>query len=171
MAERAGIVFMKGNPLTLTGEERKVGDLAPDCELLDISLAPVKLSSFRGRTCFLSTVPSLDTSVCHLETIRFNKEAEKLDKTIAFLTVSMDLPFAQKRWCEETKSKNVVLLSDHRNGELGLAYGVMIKELRLLARTIFIIDKQGKIRYIQYVKETSEEPDYDAALQALADIK
>ncbi len=171
MAERTGIVFMKGKPLTLIGNELKVGDSAPDCELVDMNLAPVKLSSYRGRTCFLTTVPSLDTSVCHLETIRFNKEAEKLDKDIAMITVSADLPFAQKRWCEETKSKNVVLLSDYREGELGRAFGVMIKELKLLARTIFIIDKRGKIRYIQYVKETSEEPDYDAALRALAEVK
>lgn len=170
MAERKGIVFSKGNSLTLLGNELKVGDQAPDIQLLDTDLKSVKLSDFKGKTCIVAAVPSLDTSVCDLETKRFNKEAEKLGDNVVILTVSMDLPFAQKRWCEATNSKNVVLLSDHRAADFGQAFGVLIKELRLLARSVFIIDKQGKIRYIQYVKELGEEPNYDDVLLALEKI-
>jgi thioredoxin-dependent peroxiredoxin len=170
MTERTGIVFMKGNPLTLLGQELKVGDIAPDFEVLNHELKPVKLSSLKGKVVVLSTVPSLDTQICHLETVRFNAEAKKATSDIKFVTISMDLPFAQKRWCEETSTKNVQVLSDYKEATFGAAYGVLIKELRLLARTIFIIDRQGKISYIQYVKETAEEPDYDDVLEAVKKI-
>lgn len=167
MAERTGVVFMKGNTLTLLGKELKVGDLAPDFEVLDNELKTVKLSSLKGRVLVISSVQSLDTVVCHMETVRFNAEASKLGQDVKIVTISMDLPFAQKRWADETASKNVLLLSDHKEANFGNNYGVLIKELRLLARTIFIVDRQGKISYIQYVKETSDEPDYDDVLEAI----
>jgi len=170
MAERTGVVLMQGNPLTLVGNELKVGDVAPDCTVLDHALKPIKLSSFKGKIVVIASVPSLDTQVCHLETVRFNSEAKRLGPDIKMVTISMDLPFAQKRWCEETATKNVRVLSDYKDGSFGNAFGVLIKELRLLARTVFVIDSQGKIRYIQYVKETTEEPDYDDILMAIKKI-
>jgi thioredoxin-dependent peroxiredoxin len=167
MSERTGIVFSNGNPLTLLGQELKVGDMAPEFVVANHELKPVKLSSLKGKVVIVSSVPSLDTQVCHLETVRFNAEAKKVASDIKFVTISMDLPFAQKRWCEETSTKNVQVLSDYKEASFGMAYGVLIKELRLLARTIFIIDRTGKISYIQYVKETSEEPNYEEVLEAI----
>ena len=167
MIERAGIITMKGNPLTIAGKELKVGDIAPDFEVLDNDLAPVKFSSFRGKICVISSVPSLDTPVCDMETRRFNEEAVKLGENIQILTISMDLPFAQKRWCGAAGVHKVVTLSDHRDASFGTVYGALIKELRLLARIVFVVDGEGVIRYIQVVKEQSEEPDYDAVLEAV----
>ena len=167
MIERAEIITMKGNPLTLVGEELKVGDLAPDFEVLDNDLAPVKFSSFRGKICVISSVPSLDTPVCDMETRRFNEEAGKLGADTQILTISMDLPFAQKRWCGAAGVDKVITLSDHRDASFGTAYGALIKELRLLARIVFVVDGEGVIRYIQVVKEQTEEPDYDAVLEAV----
>ena len=158
---------MKGNPLTFAGKELKVGDVAPDFEVLDNDLAPVKFSSFRGKICVISSVPSLDTPVCDMETRRFNEEAVKLGDNIQILTISMDLPFAQKRWCGAAGVHKVFTLSDHRDASFGMAYGTLIKELRLLARIVFVVDGEGVIRYIQVVKEQSEEPDYDAVLEAV----
>jgi thiol peroxidase len=168
MEERTGVITMKGNPLTLMGRELKVGDFAPDFEVLDNNLSPVKGSSFKGKVCVISSVPSLDTPVCDMETRRFNQEAENLNADIQILTISMDLPFAQKRWCGAAGVTNVVTLSDHRNASFGTAYGVLIKELRLLARCVFIVDREGIIRYIQMVKEISEEPDYQAIMDAVS---
>jgi len=170
MEERTGIITMKGNPLTLIGKELKAGDSAPDVEVLDNNLSPVKLSSFRGKICVISSVPSLDTPVCDMETRRFNQEAGKLSADIKMLTISMDLPFAQKRWCGAAGVDNVVTLSDHRNASFGTAYGVLIKELRLLARSVFVVDREGIIRYIQMVNEISEEPDYDAIMNAVNNL-
>ena len=167
MIERAGIITMKGNPLTLLGKELKVGDVAPDFEFLDNDIAPVKFSSFRGKICVISSVPSLDTPICDMETRRFNEEAVKLGENIQILTISMDLPFAQKRWCGAAGVHKVVTLSDHRDASFGTAYGTLIKELRLLARIVFVVDGEGIIRYIQVVKEQTEEPDYDAVLEAV----
>lgn len=167
MIERAGIITMKGNPLTIAGKELKVGDIAPDFEVLDNDLAPVKFSSFRGKVCVISSVPSLDTPVCDMETRRFNEEAGKLGADIRILTISMDLPFAQKRWCGAAGVDKVITLSDHRDASFGMAYGALIKELRLLARIVFVVDGEGVIRYIQVVKEQTEEPDYDAVLEAV----
>ena len=167
MIERAGIITMKGNPLTLLGKELKVGDVAPDFEVLDNDLAPVKFSSFRGKICVISSVPSLDTPICDMETRRFNEEAVKLGENIQILTISMDLPFAQKRWCGAAGVHKVVTLSDHRDASFGTAYGTLIKELRLLARIVFVVDGEGIIRYIQVVKEQTEEPDYEAVLEAV----
>ncbi|MBW2640150.1 MAG: thiol peroxidase, partial [Deltaproteobacteria bacterium] len=128
------------------------------------------LSSFRGKICVISSVPSLDTPVCDMETRRFNQEAGKLSAEVQMLTISMDLPFAQKRWCGAAGVDNVVTLSDHRNASFGTAYGVLIKELRLLARSVFVVDREGIIRYIQMVNEISEEPDYDAIMNAVNNI-
>ena len=167
MKERSGAITMRGNPLTLVGNEPKVGDAAPDFEVLDNDLSPVGLSSFRGKVCIISSVPSLDTPVCDMETRRFNDEAGKLGPDVSILTISMDLPFAQKRWCGAAGVDKVITLSDHREAAFGTAYGVLIKELRLLARAVFVVDREGIIQYVQLVKEVSEEPDYDAVLDAV----
>jgi thiol peroxidase len=167
MAERQGLVTIKGTPLTLMGTEVKVGDPAPDFTVLDNDLNPFTFSSLRGKVCILAAVPSLDTPVCDFETHRFNEEATKLGPDVAILTISMDLPFAQKRWCGAAGVTNLRTFSDHRDAAFGLAYGVLIKELRLLARAVFVVDTAGKIRYVQLVKELTTEPDYDAVLQVV----
>ena len=170
MTERKDQVTMKGKPLTLTGEKVKVGDEAPDFEVVANDLSRVKFSSFRGKVCIISSVPSLDTSVCDRMTRRFNEEAGGLGQDVAVLTISMDLPFAQKRWCGAAGVKNVQTLSDHREASFGKAYGVLIKELRLLARAVFVVDKQGVIRYTEMVKELTNEPNYEAAIKAAKEM-
>ena len=167
MEERTGLVTMKGNPLTLLGGVLQVGDKAPDVALLNNDLQPVNLSDYRGQILVVSSVPSLDTPVCDMETRRFNQEAESVGQDVKILTVSMDLPFAQKRWCGAAGVKHVITLSDHRDAAFGKEFGVLIKELRLLARAVFIIDREGVIRYIQLVQELSQEPDYGSILSAL----
>jgi thioredoxin-dependent peroxiredoxin len=167
MEERSGTVTANGNPLTLLGPELKVGGKAPEFVVLNNDLAPVNLSSYSGKVCIVCSVPSLDTAVCDMETRRFNQEAANLGNEVVVLTISMDLPFAQKRWCGAAGVDKVITLSDHRDASFGSAYGVLIKELRLLARSVFVIDKEGIIRYIQLVKEVSQEPDYEAVLKAL----
>lgn len=166
MKERNGIVTMRGTPLTLVGNEVSVGDKAPDFEVLDNKLSPVRFSKFLGKVCIISSVPSLDTPVCDIETRRFNKEAGQLGSDVVVLTISMDLPFAQKRWCGAAGVTLVQTLSDHRDASFGTSYGVLIKELRLLARAVFVVDRNGIIQYISLVKEIAEEPDYDAVLTA-----
>jgi thiol peroxidase len=164
-------VTMKGNPLTLVGNEVKVGQPAPDFEVIANDMSSVKPSSFKGKVCIICSVPSLDTSVCDMETRRFNEEAGKLGSDVVVLTISMDLPFAQKRWCGAAGVKNVQTLSDHRDASFGKAYGVLIKELRLLARAVFVVDKNGTIRYIQIVNEVASEPNYEAALKAVKGLE
>lgn len=171
LEERTGIITSKGNPLTLLGDEIKVGDRAPNFTVLDNALSPVTLDSFKDKILVISTVPSLDTPTCDAETRRFNEEASKLGQDIVVLTISMDLPFAQKRWCGAAGVDRVITLSDHRDASFGIAYGVLIKELRLLARTVFVLDREKTVRYIQVVRETSKEPDYDAVLKAVKDLK
>jgi thiol peroxidase len=170
MAEQKGIITMQGNPLTLVGQALKEGDSAPECEVLDNDLKPVNISSFEGKVSVISTVPSLDTPVCDMETRRFNEEAGKLGEDVRILTISMDLPFAQKRWCGAAGVDKVMTLSDHREAAFGTGYGVLIKELRLLARAVFVLDREGTIRYIQIVKEVTDEPDYDAVLDAVSNL-
>ena len=170
MKERAGIVTFKGNPLTLFGDEVRVGEKARPFTVLANDLTEVTLASFAGKKKLISVVPSLDTQVCELQTKRFNDEATKLSSDIVVLTISMDLPFAQHRFCDSYKIDRVKVLSDHREASFGLAYGVLIKELRLLARSIFILDKEDTIRYIEQVKELTSHPDYDKALAALKQI-
>ena len=167
MNERDGIVTMRGNPLTLVGSEVKVGDTAPDFTVLDNNLSPVAFSSFRGKVCIISSVPSLDTPVCDRETRRFNEEAARLDPNLVVLTISMDLPFAQKRWCGAAGVTRVQTLSDHRDGSFGMSYGVLIKELRLLARVVFVVDTAGIIQHVHIVNEVTEEPDYETILTAV----
>ncbi len=169
MAERSGVITFQGNPLTLVGNEVKVGDRAPDFEVLDNGLAPVTLATHKGKVLVISSVPSLDTPVCDMETRRFNAEAGKLGSDVVILTVSMDLPFAQKRWCGAAGVDQVVTVSDHRNASFGEAYGTLIKELRLLTRAVFVVDKTGVVRYVETVKEITQEPDYEAALKAVAE--
>jgi thiol peroxidase len=170
MLERQGVITIHGNPLTLMGHAVKVGEEAPDVEVLDNDLHPVKISSWRGKVTVISTVPSLDTPVCDIETRHFNDEAAHLGNDVAIVTISMDLPFAQKRWCGAAGVSRVKTFSDHRDAAFGNAYGVLIKELRLLARCIWLVDRQGKVQYVQLVKEVTEEPDYEAVLQALSRV-
>lgn len=167
MKERKGQVTFKGNPLTLLGEEVKVGDKAPDVALTGTDMSEVKLSEYRGKKLVISAVPSLDTPVCDVETRRFNQEADRFGADVKVLTVSMDLPFAQRRWQESAEADETVLLSDHKEASFGQAYGVLIKELRLLARTVFVVDKEGVVRYKQMVSEVADEPNYDEVLSAV----
>ena len=164
MSERSGAVTFKGTPLTLIGNEVKQGQPAPEFTALDNDLSPVSLSSFKGKVCVICSVPSLDTPVCDAETRRFNEEASRLGDDVMILTVSVDLPFAQKRWCGAAGVDRIKTLSDHRELAFGKAYGVVIKELKLLARAIFVVDKGGVLRYIQLVREIADEPDYDTVL-------
>ncbi len=170
MEEHAGAVTMRGNPLTLIGSTPQPGDAAPDFEVIGNDLSPVKLSSYRGKVCVISSVPSLDTPVCDMQTRRFNKEAENLGADTVVLTISMDLPFAQKRWCGASGVERVVTLSDYRHAKFGTAYGLLIKELRLLARAVFVVDREGVVQYVQRVKEIAQEPDYEAVLEALKKV-
>ncbi len=167
MNERIGIITFKGEPLTLLGAQVNEGDTAPDATVLDNDLNEVSISEYRGKVCLIASVPSLDTSVCSTETRRFNEEAAALGDDVAVLTISMDLPFAQKRWCGAAGIENVRTLSDHRDAEFGTNWGVLIKELRLLARMVFVVDAEGVVKYIQTVREMTDEPDYDEALQAV----
>jgi len=171
MQERPGLITMRGNPLTLVGNEVKKGEVAPDFMVLDNSLTPIKFSSYRNRLCIISSVPSLDTPICDIETRKFNEEASKLGEKIQILTISMDLPFAQKRWCGAAGVNKIQTLSDHRDAQFGIAYGVLIKELRLLARAVFLVDHKGILQYTQLVKEISNEPNYDEIWNALKKIK
>jgi thiol peroxidase len=165
--ERKGAVTFKGNPLTLIGQELKAGDKAPDFQLLANDLSVVNLSHSKGKIRLFSVVPSLDTGVCDLQTRRFNEEAAKFPSNIQIYTVSCDLPFAQARWCGMAKADRIKFLSDHRDVSFGQAYGVLIKELRLLARSVFIVDANDNISYVQLVKEVTTQPDYDEVLEAL----
>lgn len=167
MQERTGIITFKGNPMTLLGPALKVGDRAPDFRVVDNGLAPVTLASTSGKLRIISAVPSLDTPVCDTETRRFNQEAAGLPDSVAVLTISLDLPFAQKRWCGAAGIDRVQTLSDYQDRSFGQAYGVLIKELKLLARCIFVVDAADTIRYIQQVPEVTHEPDYAAVLAAV----
>ena len=170
MSERTGIITFKGNPMTLLGPELKIGDKAPDFLVVDNGLAPVTLASSAGKIRIISAVPSLDTPVCDTETRRFNQEAATLPENVVVLTVSLDLPFAQKRWCGAAGIDRVTTLSDYRERSFGNAYGVVIKELVLLARSIFVIDASDTIRYIQIVPEVTTEPDYAAVIAAVKSL-
>ncbi len=167
MKERTGIVTFQGNPLTLLGEGVEVGRPAPDFVALDTNLAPVSLSSMGGKIRVLCSVPSLDTPVCDMETRRFNQEASSLGPDVEIVALSMDLPFAQRRWCASAGVDRVRTLSDHRDASFGISYGALIKELRLLTRAVFVVDRKGVLRYVQWVKEITQEPDYDKVLEAV----
>lgn len=165
--ERPGAVTFKGQPLTLVGPEIKPGDKAPDFTIIDQSLNPVSLKDYAGKVVLLSVVPSLDTGVCSAQTKRFNEEAAKLPEDVMILTISMDLPFAQARFCGAEHIDRVTVLSDHRDASFAQAYGTLVKELRLESRAIFVIDRDGTVRYVEYVPEIANHPNYDAALEAV----
>lgn len=168
-AERTGVVTLRGNPLTLSGPEIRVGQDAPDFTTVDNSLQPVRLSDAKGKVLILSTIPSVDTPVCDTETRRFNQEASNIGEGIEIWTISMDLPFAQKRWCGAAGVDRVKTLSDFRDRSFGQAYGVLIKDGPLAgvdARAVFVVGKDGKVKHVEYVKEIATEPNYEAALGA-----
>lgn len=170
--DRTGAVTFKGNPVTLSGPEIKVGQTAPDFTVVDNGLATVRLSDGAGKVLILSAVPSLDTPVCDTETRRFNEEASKLGDQVEVWTISMDLPFAQKRWCGAADISRVRTVSDFRDRSFGQAYGVLIKDTALAgidARAVFVVGKDGKIKHAEYVKEIASEPDYAAAIKAARD--
>ncbi len=170
MSDRTGLITFLGNGLTLTGTPVGVGDTAPDFTVLDNDLKPAKLGDFTEKGLILIAVPSLDTAVCDLEARKFNKEMESLTGKAKALVISMDLPFAQKRWAEAAGVTNIVTLSDHRDASFGLGYGLLIKELRLLARTVLVVGPDRKITYMELVPEVTNEPDYAAALAALGKV-
>lgn len=166
MEENKNMVTMMGNPLTLEGKLVKVGDTAPDFVALANDLQPVKLSDFKGKIVVISSIPSIDTGVCAMQTRRFNQEATNL-KDVVILSISCDLPFALGRFCGAEGIDNVRTLSDHKDTDFGLKYGFLLKELRLLNRGIIIIDKNEKVVYVDLVKENTDFPDFDAALAVL----
>lgn len=165
MSERQGAITFKGSPMTLVGNEVKPGDTAPDFRLVATDMTEKTLTDYKGKTVVLNVVPSLDTPTCDKQTRRFNEEASKLGGDTIILTVSKDLPFAQKRWCAAAGIQNVVPLSDYKHNSFGQQYGLLIKELGLLARAVLVVDKQGKVQYVQLVKEVATEPNYEEALQ------
>lgn len=168
--ERTGVATFKGSPLTLIGPELKVGDQAPDFTLNKDLLTEVTLSDYAGKIKLISVVPSLDTGVCDAQTRRFNQEAASLGENVVILTVSADLPFAQARWCGAAGVDKVVTLSDYKTKSFGEAYGVLIKEFALDMRSIFVIDANDKITYVEYLAEMSEPPNYETAIQAVKEL-
>ncbi len=163
---RAGAVTLQGNPFSLVGPELKSGDSAPDFELVNGEMKPVKLADTHGTVRIFSVVPSLDTPVCDAQTRRFNQEAGGL-AGVQIYTISMDLPFAQNRWCAAAAVDKLTMLSDHRTASFGTAYGTLVKELRLNCRAIFVLNAEDTIRHVEYVKEIASHPDYDSALAAV----
>jgi thiol peroxidase len=168
--ERPGEVTFQGNPLTAIGPKLKVGDNAPDFQLLANDLSAVSLSDSAGKVRLISAVPSLDTPVCDMETRKFNGQLDALGDSVVGYTVSADLPFAQARWCGAAGIKRMQTLSDHRAMAFGDAYGTHIKELRLESRAVFVVDRSGVIRHVEYVKEITNEPDYEIALKMLKSL-
>ena len=156
---------MRGKPLTLLGPELKAGEKAPDFEVVNDGLQSVNLEKTGHGIRIFSVIPSLDTPVCDAQTKRFNEEAAKLDG-IEIYTISMDLPFAQKRWCGAFGVDKIKMLSDHRTGSFGENYGTLIKDLRIESRAIFVLDKDSTIKHVEYVKEVADQPNYEAALDA-----
>jgi thiol peroxidase len=157
-------IKFKGEPVTITGNEIRTGQIAPDFTLTGTDLNPVKLSDFKNKVKIVSVFPSIDTGVCALQTKRFNKEASKLGDDIVILCISKDLPFAQSRFCGAERIDNVITLSDYKNNEFGEKYGFLLKELGLLTRGVIVIDKDNVVQYVEYVKEIAEEPDYRKAI-------
>lgn len=162
-------VTFNNDPVTLLGNEVKVGDSAPDFTVIGNDLSEKTLKDFDGKAKIISVVPSVDTGVCAMQTKRFNEEADKLDN-VQILTISMDLPFAQARWCSAEGIENLEMLSDHRDANFGENYGTLIKELRLDSRAIFVLDQDNKVQYVEYVSEVTNHPDYDSALSAAQNI-
>ncbi|TKJ92321.1 thiol peroxidase [Paenibacillus sp. CFBP13512] len=168
--ERTGIATFKGNPITLIGPELKVGDQAPAFNLSKNLLEQATLSDYAGKVKLISVVPSLDTGVCDAQTRRFNEAASELGDDVIVLTISADLPFAQARWCGAAGVDRVVTLSDYRDNSFGKAYGVLIKEFVIDMRSIFVIDQNDVIQYVEYLPEMAEHPDYDKAVAAVKQL-
>ena len=162
-------ITFAGDPLTLLGNEIKVGDAAPDFNAVGQGLSPVKLSDFAGKVVVIAVYPSVDTSVCAAQNRRFNAEANNLNDVVV-LSVSCDLPFAQSRFCAAEGLNNIKTISDHKDLEFGQKYGFWIKELRLLARGTVVIDKKGEVKYVEYVPEVTHEPDYEAAMNVVKNL-
>lgn len=160
-------VTFKHEPITLIGTEVKIGDSAPNFTVLANDLSPVTLEDSKGKVRLISVVPSLDTGTCDAQTRKFNESASELGNNVVILTISNDLPFAQKRWCAAAGIDSVQTLSDHRDLSFGEAYGVAIKELRLLTRAIFVVDTNDKVTYVEYVPEATEHPNYEKAIEAV----
>lgn len=164
MERRENVVTFAGNPIALLGKEVKVGDKAPEFKALKSDLSEFKLSELKGKVVIISAVPSVDTDVCELQTEFFNKEAEKLPNTVV-ITISCDLPFAHKKFCSAKGIKNLIMLSDHRDLDFAHKYGCELEGLRLLERAVFVIDKEGVVRHVEYVSEVTNQPNYDKALE------
>jgi thiol peroxidase len=168
--ERPGVVTFRGNPLTLLGPDLKVGDRAPDFQLVNMELKPVTLKDFAGKTLVLSVALSVDTPVCDVQEKRFNEIAASLSEDVVVAAVTVDLPFALRRWCGANGVDRIQALSDYQDHQFGLSYGVLIKEMKLLARSVWIVDRDGVIRYKEIVPEVTQEPNYQAALEALKQV-
>lgn len=168
--KRSGIVTFKGNPVTLLGPEVGVGDQAPEFRVVDNDLQPVTLADSAGKVRLIAVVPSLDTPVCDSMTRTFNQDAALLPDNVVVYTVSLDLPFAQKRWCGNAGIEKVQTLSDYQDRTFGLNYGLLIDELKLLTRAVLVIDADGKISYREIVPEVTAEPDYNAAMEAVRQL-
>lgn len=168
--EREGAILWKGNPATLIGPEITVGDKAPDFRVVDNALQPVTLATDAGKIRLIVSTPSLDTAVCDTMTRQFNQQAAELPDSVVIYTISVDLPFAQKRWCGNAGIDRVQTLSDYQDRSFGLNYGVLMKDLKLLARTVYVIDKDDKVVYREIVAEGTSEPDYAAALAAVKNL-
>jgi thiol peroxidase len=162
-------VTLNGKPMSLAGPEIRVGQKAPDFKLLATDFSEVRLSQSRGRIRLLSVVHSLDTGICDLQTKKFEEQAGKFADVVIY-TISMDLPFAQARYCGANDIKNLKTLSDYRDASFAKAYGVLIEDLRLLSRAIFIIDRDDTVRYVEYVPEVAQHPDYEKAIAALTTL-
>jgi len=170
MMTRSAMATIEGKPITLLGDEIKVGQKAPQFKVLNSDMEEITLENFKDKVKLIASVPSLDTPICDLEIKRFNDEVAGISKDIGIIFISMDLPFAQKRFCQAYDIKKVKTLSDHREGDFGIKYGVLVKELRLLSRAIFIINTDDEVKYVEYVGELGVHPDYEKALGALKDI-
>lgn len=167
VTERVAAVLFKGNPATLLGAEVKVGDAAPDFRVVDNGLQPVTLATDAGKVRLITVVPSLDTPVCDAMTRKFNQDAAALPDAVVVYTISVDLPFAQKRWCGNAGIDKVKTLSDYQDRSFGVNYGVLLKDLKLHARAVFVVDTHDKVAYVELVPEVTAEPDYTAALNAV----
>lgn len=167
MVERNGLLTHKGRNLTLLGEPLQVGELAPNVVLRSADQSEVQLDKWAGKVRLISVVPALDTYICDLQTKRFNEEAAGLGEDVVVITISAEHPYNQRRWCGETKVDKIEVLSDHYDMSFGKAYGTWIKEYRLDQRSIFVVDRDGRLSYVEYVPEIAQHPDYDAALAAV----
>lgn len=164
--ERKGVVTFKGNPLTLLGSEIKVGDKAPDFTVINKELKEARFKDFAGIIKLISVTPSLDTPLCDMQARKFNEEAAKLPAEVEIMNISMDLPFAINRFCSTAGIERIKTFSDHRNASFGMAYGVLIKELRLLSRSVFVINKKDVIHYMEIVPDITMSINFEKALAA-----